>query len=42
MRLKRLGKIFAVTKDFDFLQHSLYLYGVKEDLIVRLKIGDFV
>ena len=34
-----LDKMLAIPLDFDFFKHSLYLYGLKEDLIVRLELN---
>ena len=38
-------KRFALSLDFDFFKHLVYPYGLKEDLIVRIKFfrkGNFV
>ena len=32
-------KTFAIPLDFDFFKHPVYPYGLKEDLIVRLKLN---
>ena len=32
---KSFGNRFAMFLDFDFFKHPVYLYGLKEDLIVR-------
>ena len=34
-----LDKMLEIPLDFDFFKHSLYLYGLKEDLIVRLELN---
>ena len=36
---KTLDKRFAILLDFGFFKHLLYLYGLKEDLIVRLEFN---
>ena len=36
---KTLDKRFTIPLDFDFFKHSLYLYGLKEDLIVMLELN---
>ena len=34
-----LDKMLEIPLDFDFFKHSLYLYGLKEDLTVRLELN---
>ena len=34
---KTFDKRFAIPLDFDFFRHPVYLYDLKEDLIVRLE-----
>ena len=36
---KTLDKRFAIALDFDFFRHSVYPYGLKEDLTVRLELN---
>ena len=36
---KTFDKRFAIPLDFDFFKHQLYPYGLREDLIVRLKLN---
>ena len=36
---KTFDKRFSVLLDFDFFKHSMYPYGLKEDLIVRLELN---
>ena len=36
---KTFDKRFAIPLDFDFFKHPVYLYGLKERLIVRLKLA---
>ena len=36
---KTFHKRFAIPLDFDFFEHSVYPYGFKEDLIVRLELN---
>ena len=36
---KTFDKRFAIPLDFDFFKHSVYPYGLEEDLIVRLKLN---
>ena len=36
---KTFNKKFAMLLDFDFFKHPLYLYGLKEDLTVRLELN---
>ena len=36
---KTFDKRFAIPLDFDFFKHSVYPYGLKEDLIVRLELN---
>ena len=36
---KTFDKRFAIPLDFDFYKHPVYLYGLKEDLIVRLELN---
>ena len=36
---KNFGKRFAIPLDFDFFEHPVYPYGLKEDLIVRLELN---
>ena len=36
---KTFDKRFAIPLDFDFFRHSLYPYGFKERLIVRLELN---
>ena len=36
---KTFDKRFAMPLDFDFFRHPLYIYGLKEDLIVRLELN---
>ena len=34
---KTFDKRFAITLDFDFFRHPVYLYSLREDLIIRLE-----
>ena len=36
---KTFDKRFSIPLDFDFFKHPVYPYGLKEDLIVRLKLN---
>ena len=36
---KTIDKRLAIPLDFDFFKHSLYPYGLKEDLIVGLELN---
>ena len=36
---KTFDKRFAITLDFDFFRDPVYPYGLREDLIVRLKLN---
>ena len=36
---KRLNKWFAIPSDFDFFNHPVYPYGLKEQLIVRIELN---
>ena len=36
---KTFDKRFGMPLDFDFFKHPVYPYGLKEDLIVRLKLN---
>ena len=36
---KTFDKRFAIPLDFDFFKHSVYPYGLREDLIVRLELN---
>ena len=36
---KTFDKRFAIPLDFDFFRHPVYLYDLKEDLIVRLELN---
>ena len=36
---KKLNKRFAILLDFDFFKHPVHLYGLKEDLTVRLELN---
>ena len=36
---KTFDKRFAIPLDFDFFKHSVYPYGLKEDLIIRLEVN---
>ena len=36
---KTFDKRFAIPLDFDFFKHPVHLYGLKEDLIVRLELN---
>ena len=36
---KDFDKRFAILLDFDFFKHPVYLYGLREDLIVRLELN---
>ena len=36
---RRFDKTFAIPLDFDFFKHPVYPYGLKEDLILRLKLN---
>ena len=36
---KCLSKRFAISLDFYFFKHPVYPYGLKENLIVRLKLN---
>ena len=36
---KTFDKRFGIPLDFDFFKHPVYLYGLKEDLIVRLELN---
>ena len=36
---KTFDKKFSIPLDFDFFKHPLYLYGLKEDLVVRLELN---
>ena len=36
---KTSDKRFSILLDFDFFNHIVYPYGVKEDLIVRLELN---
>ena len=36
---KTLDKRLAIPLDFDFFKNPLYLYGLKEDFIVRLELN---
>ena len=36
---KTFDKRFAIPVDFNFFKHSVYAYGLKEDLIVRLELN---
>ena len=36
---KTFDKKFSIPLDFDFFKHPLYLYGLKEDLVVRLEVN---
>ena len=36
---KTVDKRFAIPLDIDFFKHPVYPYGLKEDLIVRLKLN---
>ena len=36
---KRLDKRFAIPLDFDFFNHPVYPYGLKERLIVRIELN---
>ena len=36
---KSFSKRLAIPLDFDFFKHLVYPYGLKEDLIVRLKLN---
>ena len=38
---KTFDKRFSIPLDFDFFKHSVYPYGLKEDLIVRLELNLF-
>ena len=35
---KMFDKRFAMPLDFDFFKHPVYLYNLKEDLIVKLEL----
>ena len=35
---KTFGERVPATLDFDFSEHSVYVYRTKEDLIIRLKL----
>lgn len=39
---KSFGNRFAIFLDFDFFKHPVYLYGLKEDLIVRLEMNSCI
>ena len=36
---KTFDKRFAIPLDFDFFKHPVYLYGLKERLIVRIELN---
>ena len=36
---KTFDKRFAIPSDFDFFNHPVHPYGLKEDLIVRLELN---
>ena len=36
---KTFGKRYAIPLDFDFFKYSVYSYGLKEGLIIRLKLN---
>ena len=36
---KAFDKRFTIPWDFDFFKHPVYLYGLKEDVIVRLELN---
>ena len=36
---KTFNKRFSIPLDFDFFKHSVYPYGLNEDLIVRLELN---
>ena len=36
---KTFDKRFSIPLDFDFFKHSVYPYGLKEDLIIRLELN---
>ena len=38
---KNFGKKFTIPLDFDFFKHSVYLYRLKENLIVQLELNSF-
>ena len=39
---KNFDKRFAIPLDFDFFRHPVYLYGLKEDLIVKLELNKVI
>ena len=36
---KTFAKRFAIPLDYDFFKYSVYLYGLREDLIVRVELN---
>ena len=36
---KTFDKRYVIPLDFDYFKHPVYLYGLKEDLIVRLELN---